>query len=426
VNKNSINTLYDSLWIHDVNTRISKTAILAGSPDQIIILLSDKLIAIDSILPVIMEIKEENKGIRIKFLFLRKESITSVKNNYIIWNAMRKIGDIDFLFYGGTGIKQSKVKRVYSILRLLINLYDLLKNKTLLFYRGELSAFPVWLLVNMVHRGGGAVVTFSALSYPISEALANHFWVRNKEPIVDQRGVHRRLQGDRHLVFHPKQIHYESLFTSSSMVVCGSSRRFPMWTKYLNDIFINEPFIDINGSKIDLCGKKSVAVFYPGNHSLADLKESDSCHRKFLSILSALSAQKELVVLLKPHVICDINELLEDIKQFPALDIHITNAHPQLLAKTVIAAFLPNGSAVMDDLYCEGVPIIESAEYIDEVLVRGGSFYPNIGRTTCLDDKKLVALIHALIKDTSEIKKPDACHLIWPKPKRISPLLWEN
>jgi hypothetical protein len=333
---------------------------------------------------------------------------------------MQAVGTIRFLSYGGLSMS-NPVQKALNLMRLVQEIRTARRSRTLLFYRKDFSGWPVALLALATRAGGGALIGFPGIAYVMSSALLRS--LINQEPST----IHHKFQADRHLLFHPLQRADQRRVTSAPMAVIGTTRWFPRWQAFLNDILAREGLRDIDGKPIDPAGKPNILMFYPGNHDLPDLDGRTACRDQMVRTLVAIRrAAPQARVFMKPHVICDIAELRHELAAFPELDIRITFAHPLALARHSIVCTLPNGSSVIDDMYLSGLTFIDSSKYIADILDNEKSLFPNRGRLACVTDDELEAAFRAAITAPETLPKPERGHLYWPKIPSLAQLFWRT
>ena len=83
---------------------------------KIVVFLGDKLISIDTILPIILAVKNHNESITIKFYTLQSEALKEIKKNLVLYEAINKIGTIWNL---GLIADNNANKYLLKVLRLL-------------------------------------------------------------------------------------------------------------------------------------------------------------------------------------------------------------------------------------------------------------------------------------------------------------------
>ncbi|MBC7905476.1 MAG: hypothetical protein H7Y60_01855 [Rhodospirillaceae bacterium] len=393
---------------------------LSKQPERVVVICENKLISLDMILPVMFELKGECPGIEIDFMFLRRDHMAKVRENYILWAGMEAVGRIRFLSFGGAK-PSSLLERVRNLGRLACEVMTARKRPTLLFYRKDFSRWPVGLLAMAVKAGGGALIGFPGIAYPMSSVLLRSLVAQERSTI------HHRFQADRHLLFHPLQRGEQRRVTNAPMAVIGTSRWFPRWQAFMDGILSQRGIMDIDGKPIDVAAKPNILLFYPGNLNLPDLDGPTACRDQMVRTLAAISrAAPQARVLIKPHVICDIGELKRELAAFPNLDVHLSFAHPLALARHAIVCSVPNGTSVIDDMYLAGLPLIDSAIYLPEIREREGTMFPNRGRLRCTTDAELEDAFRQALEQPDSLPQPERGHLYWPKSGPIAPLLWKH
>lgn len=392
--------------------------------ERAVVLVENKLIGIDMILPVMMELKAENPDLDIEFLFLRKAFMSKVKENYVLWEGMKQTGHISALIDAGYG-PASPLGRATSMARLATQTAKALTRRTALFFRRDFASFPVWPLALAVRRGGGALFGFPMLSYPMATIFAKHMLTRDADAV--NQPDHHLIQNDRRLLCHPLQEAIERQRSNAPMAAIGTPRQFPCWLQFLDAIEADAGIRDFDGNQIDVEAKKNLLMFYAGNHALPSLDGPTACRDQFVKSLEAVRVvDRNLCILIKPHPICDLDELLHEIKPFSDLEIQIIAAHPQNLAKHANACLFSHGSSLIDDMYIAGIPVIETSLYIPEIANSAGSLYPNRGRiASCTQEEIENALRQVLFKPES-LPTPETEHLFWPKVPHISDVLWKH
>lgn len=394
------------------------TPVLRSQPDRVVILCENKLISLDMILPVAFELKAEAPDLEIEFLFLREDHMPKVRENYILWAGMEAIGRIRFLSHGGSK-PGSLLQRAGNLVRLVREIAKVRRRRTLLFYRKDFARWPVGLLAMATRAGGGALIGFPGVAYPMSSVLLRSLLAQ------EAATVHHRFQADRQLIFHPLQRQEQRRITNAPMAVIGTSRWFPHWQRFLDDILVRMGIRDIDGRMIVPSEKKNFLIFYPGNLDLPDLDGPTACRDQMIRTLGAIRrVAPQLRVLIKPHVICDIADLRKELAAFPELDIRLTFAHPLALARHSVAFSVPNGTSVIDDMYLSGLTLLDTALYKPEIRNQEGSMFPNRGRLSCGDDEALDRALRLAVADAGSLPRPERGHLFWPKASSISSLLW--
>jgi hypothetical protein len=114
--------------------------------------------------------------------------------------------------------------------------------------------------------------------------------------------------------------------------------------------------------------------------------------------------------------LCDATKLDRALEAFADLDIQVTYAHPQVLARLATVAVVANGSSVIDDVYAEGKPVLDIGAYgagLDEGL------FANQGRIGAPTAQDMAAALRQIAQAPQDLPRPEARHLIWPKPENL-------
>ena len=229
------------------------------------------------------------------------------------------------------------------------------------------------------------------------------------------------------VIYHPKQLEYVACAQGTKPAALGSPRSLPAWRNHVADMYAKTGIVDSDGRRVDVVSRPCWAIFYPGNLDLPDNDGKTACRDQLFAMLRAMQkASPEALVLIKPHIICDVEELKRDLQPFAQLDIRLTFAHPQAIARCATAALFVNGSHVMEDMYVEGVPVIETTLYAEHVRERGGSLFQNSGLIQARDEASIADALGRVLAEGRAAAKFDLKDLYWPKPASLSSALWGN
>jgi hypothetical protein len=387
---------------------------LSRRPRRLMVLLGNKLIGLDSVLPVAMELKAETPDLDVVFLFLSGRALPVVERNYALHEAMRATGRIAVLSTGDGTI----ASKGSAGLRLGRWVGYLAARPSLLLAPGDLGVFPFKYLARAARLGGGGACVYCKPACPSNPVL--HFALGR---LSAGRDLRLRDPGDAFLVYHPLQAVDYAAHIGAPAIPLGTSRDFPAWRSYLKRLAADHGIRDDEGRDLAALSRPRFVVFYPGPAVIPD--QSDDVRQSFLTLLDILAGEAPgAAVIVKPHPICDLALLRRDIAGRDTLDIRISHAHPQVLLGLATVAVSTNGSNVMNDCYIEGVPVIETSRYNPEILAHGESLFPNRGRIGCPDAARLRAAIRLAATAPDRLPKPDRAELVWPKPPALGALLW--
>ena len=387
---------------------------LKRAPERLVVLLGNKLIGLDSILPVVMELKAEAPALDVTFLFLNRAAVSVVERNYALRDAMAATGRTEILAEGGG----NPIQKALAGLRLLRWMARMLVRCTLLLSYADLGRFPFKPLAWSARRGGGSACTYCKTSYPGNDALN---YVQGLK--TAGRDMRWHDSGDAFFIYHPTQMQDYAGYNGAPVLLVGTPRRLPAWRAFLDKLASAHGIHDERGRDLTSLPSPVFVVFYPGPVVIPH--QTDNVRETFLRMLDILAEETPgATIVIKPHPVCDLDLLGRDIADRNALDIRISHAHPQLLMRIATVAISTNASNVIYDCYMEGVPVIETSRYQPDVLARGESLYPNRGRIGCPDEVTLRAAVRRAVTSPASSPAPDLDALVWPKPATLASVVW--
>jgi hypothetical protein len=290
-------------------------------------------------------------------------------------------------------------------------LLSLRRKATLLFAYHDLDRFPFRPLARACRAGGGLAVVHGKAVYPFNDALrADHFQQ------VGGRKMTFRDAGDRFVLWHPGQrVDYQPWYDGAATIL-GTPRTYRAWHQHLERVTAQAGLLDKDGQAIALRQDQPVLVgFYIGWVTIPSLvRPTEEQFATFFEQVRAVCPQAK--VLLKPHPLCDATKLDRALEAFADLDIQVTYAHPQVLARLATVAVVANGSSVIDDVYAEGKPVLDIGAYgagLDEGL------FANQGRIGAPTAQDMAAALRQIAQAPQDLPRPEARHLIWPKPENL-------
>lgn len=376
-------------------------------PRRILAVVGAKLISVDTILPLLLQLKAEDPGLDVRLLFMDNRWRSVVEENYVLGEAMRSLDGV-YKLSDGTGTLANRALAGLRLARLLVWLYS--RPSMLLAYE-DFARFPFNVMARAVRAGGGVPVLYVKPTYAFSDALR-----RAQDAKVGGKDVHFRDPGDRFLVFHPDQTKDFQGYTDFPATVIGAPHVFPAWKEHVARVAHERGVLAADGRVVPQDGRPTFLMFYPGDANVPTCNVSPRVQfRRFLEVLSKVAPQAR--VLLKPHPICNLEQMYDDLREFPGLDIIPTYCHAQVLAHYGRLAVFPNGSTVINDMYAEKVPVLDIGDYRDEYVAE--PLFPNVGRRAAVTHDEIAAAIRLALEAPEQLPVPEPEALCWPKPDRL-------
>ena len=376
------------------------------------IFIGNKLISTDAILPLSYELKKRNLVNNVYFVTIDLLTYQSIKKNYVIFQAINKIGK--FLFLGNIHkiyrdqkpntyekIKSfffRQIAKINLIPFLLLLTIKCIFGRVVIFHFHLLDIFP-WKLINKFIKSSIYKVDrtwetdlLRAITYvrsPTPSFFSKHSSVGNlicfhkdSNALKDKRNIEKRK------IHLPPTANYKH------------------WVYFLKNNY--KSYINYELKKNNLKPNQNIITIMLGTFSpLPYLKRKNTAEVCFKEIIETIINLKvNFQVFIKPHVISKESIYLKILKSIPNKNIVITQLHPGILAM-VSKVFICNYySTTISTANLLSVPTIEYTDYHREALklTNQGSLYPEYVDFFIKRDKKKLekVLLSCLKKDKKE------------------------
>lgn len=340
---------------------------------MLVIFLNNKLITCDTILPLMMELHRRT-GRRCLFLTRDAETFDAIRENFVLWEAIRAIGrlvDIGRSQEGFVGFLRHRL-RVGSLL-LGVALRAVFGRVDIFHFRA-LNQGPLRLLYRVNRRRTYFCESDSFGEPPLMAAVGSAGLARRKVSVQPAAGrvvafsPHFRWLASPELAGIPKHIF-------------GPTRLRKTWLDYVRDR--GERDWRAEFARAGVAAPDSAFVFflgffgYPGCIKKVDGLAIELFHETLDAILDVAP---DVPVVLKPHVFTDMSVVEAALRARPRLVAVVSLLHPSILASRAKAAITNLYSTTQADAHALGVPTIEYTEYSDEALrlSGGGSMRPDM------------------------------------------------
>jgi hypothetical protein len=340
----------------------------------IVVFLNNKLISCDTILPVMMEAYQRT-GRRVLFLTTDAETYDGIRQNVVLWDAIRRIGRITLIGRRHRTPASWLVHRI-RVFSLLTWLTALAMGRRLdVFHFRALNSWPLrWLFVTNRAR----TYLCESDSYGEPQLMGR---VRNVGYPRGQR--HDEPAAGAVLAFHPEFRPYNAPeLASRPRFLFGPTRLRKVWLDYVRDRADN----DFNAAfaEAGLPDSPEIGAYMLGFFGPIAYLENDgvgvmrSLFEETLDILEECFG--DLPIFLKPHIFTDMDVVREALGKRKGLKAVITYLHPSVLATRSKFCISNLYSTTQADARGLGVPTIEYAAYGDEALcvTKNGSMRPDM------------------------------------------------
>ncbi len=378
------------------------------------IFIGNKLISTDSILPLAYELKKRKFVNNIFFITIDLLTYESIKKNYVIFQAINKIGQ--FLFLGNKykiyrdqkpNLNQrvisfffrqiAKIRLTPFLIRLIIKC---LFNNVVIFHFNLLDSSP-WKFINKFIKATIYKVDrtwetdlLKAVTYVTLKAPPNLEKKLSIGNIIyfhkDSNALKDKRNDNKKKVYLPPTSNYES------------------WTEFLKKNYKNYINTELKNNNLAI-NQKIITIMLGSFSPLPYLKNRNTAEVCFKEIVETIIDLKTNVpIFIKPHVISNESIYLNTLKSFSNANIVITQLHPGILAMMSKVFICNYYSTTISTGNMLSVPTIEYTDYHKEALklTKQGSLYPEYVDFFINRDKEILKkrIITCLKKNKRRLK----------------------
>jgi hypothetical protein len=327
---------------------------------MVIVFLKNKLMSIDSIIPILIELKD-NYDVESLIVVRDQKTFIGIKNNIVLYDAIKYVGSILYVGSHSSNKVLSKVHELFKLVKLL--LYGFIGAKYIHF--GLLNN-GIYNILWKVHK--------NRVFYSKSDSYSHtHSNVREL--------VRRNPNSNRVIPFGASFISYDELLPHEYSLLSNVKRTF-----IFGETRTRYSWIHFSWYRADyylkryhpsLKDNERYIVYIVGSFAtIPHLRESDSLVKLFDKTITSITRNyPDLKILIKPHVTTNMDILYEAQSNN---DFDITYLHPSVLAKRAILFISNVYSSTLADGYNLCVPTVEFTDYKEVILERtnGKSFSP--------------------------------------------------
>ena len=336
---------------------------------SLLVFINRKLISIDTIIPLLCELKFYSKEIKIIVICPDYSTLDAINKNFFIRDQINTIGSLKVL-----SLRNIYGKRTFlSILKCIIFISSLAKN--ILLYKSNFIHFGILFkkpFKYLCYFNKKNVFFAESDSYGFTQLMQDVTFMKINSPRIYPN------IGSNSLIAFSKEW-YLSKNINNKIYYFGTPRKRIYWQNIVKsnaDKYLRKE-LKKNGfnpkSKII-----SIMLGYFGDLKYLSNKNSVyNCLEESIQMLS--ECIKDEVIVLKPHVITDLDLLNNLLAGFKNTKFLISNLHPMLLATRSKFAIANYYSTTLSDFNSLGVKTIEYTDYNNKALLltNGGSLRPD-------------------------------------------------
>jgi len=340
------------------------------------VILPNKIIGIDSILPLCMEM-HGRCGYRFNFIFLEFETYEFImKNNTVLADAINYIGKVDFI--SSSRFKSRYISKLFFIFYFLKVIFNVsIKNNYVMHIRHFHSKPFVW--IRWLFKKSNVIFTekrsFGLRVEKDFSDVRNHspelvYSARLTDSEISKYNIdmysHQPLLYAGRLIGYDDEWNYFKHPKASKLkkIVLKDIRKNKYWIDFMNEYIVN------------YFNKEKHSKYLEGNNIITfiatRIKRTSDPYiiNEFVGALKALSKYMHTFPLyIKLHIFSNIefiNELIDISLGVNNRNVYtITTLHPMVLATKSLVSVFANEGTVMGEFSALGVPVVNLQIYED-------------------------------------------------------------
>ncbi len=338
---------------------------------KIVIFLNNKLISVDTILPVLYDVHLDFPGASIVFYCNRKRTYDAIKRNIFVWNTINKIGKI--IRFSGMS-NNFLIRRLVAINRLFyLASLGLMGNTTFIHFKG-LNTWPLKVLYYTCPRKIFLFQNSSGGNTDVENKVDGLMWDRR----LSGMGSSSRKNYKRYLNIVPVgrtfvgyYDNWTPFFSKHTEKVDKLLIQLPItrktWRKYIDSQF--ESYFSL----LDLKSNNGIAVYILSSMDQSSFLDTTTTQRDIFSetLDVIINENPGVPIVLKPHPATTPHyfKIINNIVESKGVNnILISEIHPMILAKKALYFIANSYSTTFTNAYIYNVPTIEYTNYPIEYL----------------------------------------------------------
>jgi len=328
--------------------------------NTLVVISKDKLIATDTVAPLIREFKERTGG-KVYFYVPYQETIKYIKKNNVLYDAISEVADINYISYRGI-FKRKIVYFMYLLKWILLCI-----NGAKFIHFGMLDKFP-FNIISIVNPNNVYFMqntTFFHKDIEKIRCLAHNSGDSKALLYNDYSDVPKLYGGNIIVNDHSNYLLKVPSNKNKNIYIVSGTRIRKSWLSYINrqtDLF-HKHYKGVNFDKGIIV--YVIATFEP----VEDLRYKNSFELLFLETMKALDTiGLNIPIFIKPHAFTQMDVVHNALSKMKSGNFYISYFHPTLLATKAKVWLCNLYSTTCADAYCCGVPTIEYTDYSETMI----------------------------------------------------------
>ena len=327
--------------------------------NTLVVISKDKLIASDTVAPLIREYKEGAGG-KVYFYVPYIHTLEFINKNFILYKAISEVSDIKIVATG------EGVRRKFSYIKTLFFWIVLSIKGAKFIHFGMLNVWPFKVLT-WINANNIFYMQNDTYYHTNAEIQAKANLLGNVDEILHQKSKNSKEIAGNNIIANSKEHYFLQNPKNShkNVFVFSGSRLMPSWINFIND---NQHLYKEYHKDVDF--SNGAIVYVLGTFDpVAGLRNENSTELLFINTIKILDKLNlNLPILIKPHAYTQMDVVYNALDKVDSKNFHITYFHPTLLSLKAKAWICNLYSTTCADAYCMGVKTIEYTNYSDNFL----------------------------------------------------------
>jgi hypothetical protein len=327
--------------------------VLNNNTKDILVIVKNKLMSTDTVLPILIELKEKY-NISSIVVVNDKLAHEGINKNVVIRDAINYVG---VELYTGVNSSSKIARKLSKIGFLFFLLFKLIKGVKVLHF-GIFNVFPFSVIGKVFNEN---LYFLQSSSFEHSYERFNEIIGRNPSTVTP---ISRNI-----VAFNDGMRHLEAVNENHKIFIFGSTRTRESWRSYINERSDNYFYQYHDGvDTSNGCIVFILAYFGELNLMRMPYESLTILLKNTIDVLDEVRG--DLPVFLKPHVFTDLS--IVDKAIYGLNDFHVTYLHPSVLASKAKVFICNTYSTTMADAKSLGVKTVEYSDYKKEAIELSG------------------------------------------------------
>ena len=332
---------------------------------KIYVFLKNKLIGIDSVIPLCLQLNREC-NCSFTFVLFHGETFDAIVNdNTVLIDAINSVGTIVNL--SSARYKYKFLSKIYAISYLIKTIYGVNYSKNYLMHFGALHEKPLNKIANYYKLK--RVILCEPTSYGPWITTGNIFNNRETQDVFNNSELYKSpVLNAGVLIGYDKLWNYfkHTKAIDTHQIIFDNARNGSAWVDFIKKR--SSDYIDNELNDNNLPSHNKIIIVFIGR---LQLDKTGNFIDSFVKMINEIAKNvgNKIPVFIKPHIFSDLDFLEECILKGIAgynMTYILTKLHPSVLSSRAVMAFFVGASTVINEIANLKVPIVQCLYGFDE------------------------------------------------------------